>query len=154
MLLLSALALAGDETARLRLQPARVTLELELSTTWRSSDYKLRSLDDTARLAASLDVTPTSGGIEAVATELAVTRRKRAHIAGVFSDDDRDAKGEARWKSGDSNAPPAWRMLLTDRGVATADVNSAAPIWHLEGWLQGFDRSADEDARLRRLIHY
>ncbi len=123
-----------------------VTLELTLETAWSSKDHKLRFMDDEAHLDAKLTLNPKDGVVEARPSALNVTRRKRAKIAGFFSDDDRDARGHARWSEGEKDPPPAWQL--------PAAVTSQAPIWHLEAWLTDFDRGNDEEARLRRLVHY
>lgn len=159
VLLAAAAVTLGGEPAqlpeRLEVSKGRVKLELDLKTTWSSSDHKLRSMNDEARLEAAFDVTPREGGlVEAAPRALTVTRRKHGRVAGFFSDSEPDAKGEARWTQGNGTAPPAWRFFVSPRGEAVADVSSAAPTWRLEGWFHGFDRSADEDARLRRLVHY
>ncbi len=149
----------GGEPAELpaKLEPAksRLRFELSLSTSWNSSDHKLRSMNDEARVAATFDVTPRDGGVvEASPRALEVTRRKHGRVAGFFSDSEPDAKGSARWTQGGGPAPPTWSMIVSPRGEAVADTTSAAPQWRLESWLHGFDKHADEDARLRRLVHY
>jgi hypothetical protein len=122
-----------------------VSIELTLETAWTSKDHKLRFMTDEAHLDAKLTLEPKDTVVEAKAHTLTVTRRKRAKIAGFFSDDDRDARGNARWSEGEKEPPPVWQL---------APVNSQSPVWHLEAWLTNFDRGNDEEARLRRLVHY
>ncbi len=153
---LTAAALAADAPrlpGALHLGRSHVKLSLAWRTTWASSDHKVRSLDDQAKLEAELDLAPLDGGaVEASATALEVTRRKHARIAGFFSDDEIDARGAARWTKGAPDPPPPWELRVSPRGE-TADVSSRAPLWHLEAWLYAFDRKNDEEARLRRLVH-
>jgi len=151
-LLTASAVLAGEPVLEVR--RSRVSLDLTLDTSWTSSDHKLRFMDDAAHLEATLDQEPKEGGlVEAVPRALSVTRRKRARISGFLSDDEQDAKGNARWKEGEKDPPPAWRFIVSPQGEA-AGVSSAAPLWHLEAFLTAFDRGNDEDARLRRLVHY
>ncbi|MEZ0229337.1 MAG: hypothetical protein ACAI25_11980 [Planctomycetota bacterium] len=159
LVLVVSLAALGGEPSELpaRLEPSkgRLRFELSLATSWTSSDHKLRSMSDEAKLEATFDVTPREGGVvEAAPRAVDFARRKHGRVAGFFSDSEPDAKGSARWTQGGGTAPPTWSMIVSPRGEAVADATSAAPTWRLEGWLHNFDKHADEDARLRRLVHY
>src|SRR4051812_39738826 len=91
----TAVALAGEPAelpGKLEVSRSRLELDLQLATTWTSSDHKLRSIDDTARFEATFDVTPREGSVvEASPRALAVTRRKRGLVKGFFSDEEPDA---------------------------------------------------------------
>jgi hypothetical protein len=163
LLLGTALAVAADPAlpGELDLKALRVHLSLSLDTRFTSSEHRLRSMSDEATLETDLDLEPLApreGLTPVVATPrtLAIKRHKHARIAGFFSESEEDARGAAAFPAGDVPAPAPWRLLVSPRGAAFADttpVSSSAGRWPLEGWLHERDRTSDEDARLRRLVH-
>ena len=117
--------------------PETTRFALGLETSWSSKDHRLRSLRDEASLEGELEVTVglESAGLAPVtirARSFEVKRRKRARFAGVFSDSEEDARGDARSRGAD-DAPPPWTVLVSPRGLVhspeAAAVGSAPARW-------------------------
>lgn len=143
-------------------KPARARIELALASTFRSKDHRLRELSDEATLVASVDLSAGEPRGELVAVvasfrALEVERHFRARFAGFFSETEREGRGKAAWRAGETDPPPDLRGLLAPSGRLLADaspVTSDAARWAGEAWLDPRDRASDDDAKIRRLARY